>query len=503
LSISTGSGRTSILAIFFRGPSMRLFYKPWPFFWVLSLLTALGAGIEARAAETADWLIRGRYVLTMDPKYRLIEQGAVVLKGERILAVGSAADLEKRFQPAHHLDRPDAIIMPGLIDTHTHAAMSLFRAIADDKTLQDWLTNYIFPAESQNVSPDFVEWGTKLACLEMSLAGITTYTDMYYFEPVVAAVTKQAGLRGVLGQSIIGFPSPDYKNWQAALAGTEDYLKRYRHDPLITPAVAPHAIYTTPDEALKASHDLAVKYGSPLLIHLSETRKEVNDSLAKHHLTPTQLLEKLGVLNGRVVAAHGVWENDNDLRILGRHGTGVAHCPSSNTKLASGIAPVVKMLRAGINVGLGTDGFAGSNDTADLIAEMNLAAKLQKVTQMDPQVLPARQVIELATMGGARVLGLDREIGSLEPGKRADLITLSVGHPNAIPLYNVYSQIAYASKAADVEDVFVNGREIVHNRRMLTLNAQEVKAHAQQWQQKILNSLKRQAPGRNRPPGRP
>jgi 5-methylthioadenosine/S-adenosylhomocysteine deaminase len=237
-----------------------------------------------------------------------------------------------------------------------------------------------------------------------------------------------------------------------------------------------------------------VKYGAPLLIHLSETRKEVNDSLAKHRMTPTQFLEKLGVLDGRVVAAHGVWENDDDLRILKQHGAGVAHCPSSNAKLASGIAPVVKMLKEGVNVGLGTDGFAGSNDTADLIAEMNLAAKLQKVTQMDPQALPAQQAIELATIGGARVLGLDREIGSLEPGKRADLITLSVGHPNAIPLYNVYSQIAYASKAPDVEDVFVNGREIVHHRHMLTLNAQEVEAHARQWQVKILKSLEKKAP---------
>jgi 5-methylthioadenosine/S-adenosylhomocysteine deaminase len=459
----------------------------------LVLIAAVGA-FRTACAEPADWLIRGRFVLTMETNHRLIDHGAVVIKGERIVAVGPADDLENRFQPAHRLDRPRSIIMPGFIDTHTHAAMSLFRAIADDKNLQDWLTHYIFPAESKNVSPDFVEWGTKLACLEMSLAGITTYTDMYYFESTVAAATKQAGLRGVLGETIIGFRSPDYPNWKAALSGTEQYFKRYRHDSLITPAVAPHAIYTTPDEALKASHELAVRYNAPLLIHLSETRKEVNDSLEKHQLTPTQVLERLGVLNGRVVAAHGVWENDDDITILQRHGTGVAHCPSSNTKLASGIAPVVKMLKAGVNVGLGTDGFAGSNDTADLFAEMNLAAKLQKVTQMDPQALPAIQAVELATIGGARVLGLGREIGSLEPGKRADLITVSVGHPNAIPLYDVYAQLAYASKAGDVEDVFVNGKEIVHDRQMLTLNAQEVEAHARYWQEKILESLGRQAP---------
>jgi 5-methylthioadenosine/S-adenosylhomocysteine deaminase len=456
---------------------------------LLASVLILATAPRASAAESVDWLIRARYVVTMDSQKQVIENGAVAVRGERIVAVGAAVDLEKRFQPGRRLDRPDVILMPGLIDTHTHAAMSLLRAIADDKRLQDWLTHYIFPAELKNVSPDFVEWGTKLACLEMSLAGITTYTDMYYFESTVAEATKAAGLRGVLGQTVIGFPSPDYKNWHEAIAGTELYIQRFRHDPLITPAVAPHAVYTTPDEALKASHELAAKYGVPLLIHVSETKKEVEDIVSQRHVTPTQLLQNLGVLEGRVVAAHGVWEDDQDLQILKRFGTGVAHCPSSNTKLASGIAPVVKMLRTGIHVGLGTDGFAGSNDTADLIAEMNLAAKLQKVTQMDPEVLPASQVIELATIGGARVLGLDREIGSIEAGKRADLITISIANPHSVPLYNVHSQLAYATKASDVQDVFVNGRQIVSGRRMLTLDERQVETHAREWQKKIRTSL--------------
>jgi 5-methylthioadenosine/S-adenosylhomocysteine deaminase len=448
-----------------------------------------GPAALAQSTQPVDWLIRGRYVLTIDAQHDLIPDGAVAIKGERIVAVGSAPDLERRFTPAHRLNRPDAIVMPGLIDTHTHAAMSLLRTIADDKRLEDWLSYYIFPAESKNVSPDFVEWGTKLACLEMSLAGITTYTDMYYFEDVVAEATKAAGIRGVLGQTVIGFPAPDYKTWRDAIAAAERYIKRYQHDPLITPAVAPHAIYTTPDEALKASHELAAKYGVPLLIHLSETKKEVNDSLMKRHLTPTQLLESLGVLDGRVVAAHGVWEDDNDIQILKRFGVGVAHCPSSNTKLASGVAPVTKMLRMGLNVGFGTDGFAGSNDTADLIGEMNLAAKLQKVTQLNPEVLPARQVVEMATIGGARVLGLDREIGSLTVGKRADLITVSIGNPHAVPLYDVYSQIAYVAKAGDIEDVFVDGRQVVDRRRSLTLDATQIEEHAREWQNKIAASI--------------
>jgi 5-methylthioadenosine/S-adenosylhomocysteine deaminase len=447
--------------------------------------------VNANSAEIADWIIRAKYVLTMDARRRVIEQGAVAVRGTRIVAIGTQAEIAQRFQAKHTLDKPNAIVAPGLIDTHTHAPMSLFRAIADDMRLQDWLENFIFPAESKNVSAEFVRWGTRLACLEMVLAGITTYTDMYYFEDVEAETTKEAGVRGVLGQTVIGFPAPDHKTWQETIAATEHYIQRFQKDELIVPAVAPHAIYTTPDEALIASHELAVKYGAPLIIHLSETQKERDDSLTKRNMTPAQVVEKLGLLDGRVVAAHCVSADDNDIEILKRHGTGVAHCPSSNMKLASGVARVAQMLKAGLNVGFGTDGFAGSNDSADLIFEMNLAAKLQKVTSMDPTVLPAAQAMEMATIGGARVLGLDKEIGSLEEGKRADLITISVGAPNAVPLYNVYSQIVYAAKAGDVEDVFINGRQIVSARRVLTINQQEVYRKAEQYRQQILASLKR------------
>ncbi|HZS56377.1 MAG TPA: amidohydrolase [Bryobacteraceae bacterium] len=441
------------------------------------------------AADPADWIIRGKYVVTMDGHNRMIEGGAVAIRDTRIVGVGSQEDIARRFQAKHTLDKPDAIIAPGLIDTHTHAPMSLFRALADDMRLDDWLNNFIFPAESKNVSPDFVRWGTRLACLEMVLAGITTYTDMYYFEDVEAETAKQAGVRGVLGQTIIGFPAPDHKTWQEAIAATEKYIQHYQKDDLIVPAVAPHSIYTTPDEALVAAHQLAVKYNVPLSIHLAETQKERDDSLTKRNLSPTQVLEKLGLLDGRVIAAHCVWESPEDIDILKQHGTGVAHCPSSNMKLASGVAHVTEMLNRGLSVGLGTDGFAGSNDTADLILEMNIAAKLQKVTTMDPTVLPAEQVFAMATIGGARVLGLDKEIGSLEEGKRADIITISVARPNAVPLYNVYSQIAYATKSGDVDDVFINGKQIVSERKVLTLDAKEIYAKAEQFKQQILASL--------------
>lgn len=460
-------------------------------FYSVLVLAVFVVNTTHAALEPADWIIRAKYVVTMDPHNRMIEGGAVAIRDTRIVGVGTQEDIAHRFQAKHTLDKPEAILAPGLIDTHTHAPMSLFRAIADDMRLQDWLNDFIFPAESKNVSPDFVRWGTRLACLEMLLAGVTTYTDMYYFEDVEAETAKQAGVRGVLGETVIGFPAPDNKTWQDAIAATEKYIQKYQKDDLIIPAVAPHAIYTTPDEALVAAHQLAVKYNVPLTIHLAETQKERDDSLTKRNLSPTQVLEKLGVLDGRVVAAHCVWESPEDIDILKQHGTGVAHCPSSNTKLASGVAHVTDMLNKGVNVGLGTDGFAGSNDTADLILEMDLAAKLQKVTTMDPTALPAAQVFAMATIGGAHVLGLEKEIGSLEEGKRADLITISVARANAVPLYNVYSQIAYATKAGDVEDVFINGKQIVSNRQVLTLNAKEIYAKAEQYKQQIINSLQR------------
>jgi 5-methylthioadenosine/S-adenosylhomocysteine deaminase len=437
------------------------------------------------AAQTADRIWTARYVVTMDAQRRVIENGAIAIQGDHIAAVGPRAEIERRFTPARRLDRPNALIAPGLIDTHTHAPMSLFRGIADDKRLQDWLQKYIFPAEAKNVNAEFVRWGTRLACYEMALAGTTTFADMYYFEDALADAVKEAGLRGVLGQTIIGFPAPDYKTAADALAGTERYLRRFRNDPLITPAVAPHAVYTTGDDVLKSARALANKYGAPLLIHLSETRRENEETRAKRGMSPTQLLESLGVLDGPVLAAHGVWLDDADLAILKKHGAGLAHCPTSNAKLASGVAPVVKILSLGIAMGLGTDGFAGSNDDADLMKEMPLAAKLQKVTLMDAEALPAREALEMATIIGARALGLEKQIGSIEPGKRADLITIRLDGPNATPMYNIYSLIVYSLKAGDVNDVMVNGRLIVRDRRMLTLDAASVLGKAAAYQQQV------------------
>jgi 5-methylthioadenosine/S-adenosylhomocysteine deaminase len=446
--------------------------------------------IASLSAESADWIWSARYVITEDAQHRVIENGAVAIRADRIVGVGTRAEIDARFQAAHRLDRPDAILAPGLIDTHTHAAMSLFRGIADDKKLQDWLNNYIFPAEAKNVTPDFVRWGTRLGCLEMLLGGTTTFTDMYYFEDVVAEVAKEAGMRGVLGETIIKFPVADAKTPAEALQFTEKYLTRFRNDPLVTAAVAPHALYTNSDETLIAARALANKYNAPLLIHLSETRQENDDSLSARHMTPTKVLDTLGVLTGRTVAAHCVWVDEADMAILKARGVGIAHCPSSNMKLASGVAPVVRMLALDLPVGLGPDGPAGSNNDFNMFEEMDLAAKLAKVTTLNPEVLPASTALEMATIRGARALGMEKEIGSLETGKRADLILVRVDRPNAVPMYDPISQMVYALKGEDVRDVMVNGKPVVRDARILTLNEAQILQKAAEYRVKVSASLK-------------
>ena len=442
------------------------------------------------AAEPADQIWSARYVITQDAQRRVVPNGAMAVRGERIVGVGTRAEIDAKFQAKQRLDRPDAILAPGLINTHTHAAMSLFRGIADDLRLQDWLEKFIFPAEAKNVSADFVRWGTRLACLEMLLGGTTTFTDMYYFEDVVAETAKECGMRGVLGETVIGFPVADNKTPADALVYTEKFLTRFKGDPLVTAAVAPHAVYTVSDEMLKASRALANKFDAPLLIHVSETKKENDDIQAQRKMSPTKVLDSLGVFSGRTVAAHCVWVDEDDMGILKRRAVGVAHCPSSNMKLASGVAPIVRMLALDLAVGLGPDGPAGSNNDFSLFEEMDLAAKLQKVTTMNPQALPASAALDMATIRGARALGMEKEIGSLEPGKRADAILVRLDRAHALPLYDAVSQMVYALKAGDVRDVMVNGKTVVRDGRVLTLNQQMVLQKAEEYRTKVAASVK-------------
>jgi 5-methylthioadenosine/S-adenosylhomocysteine deaminase len=452
--------------------------------WV-SLALALGM----YAAEPVDLIVSGRQVVTMDAKRRVIAGGAVAVKGERIVAVGTRAEIDRAYKAKQRIDRPDALITPGLINTHTHAPMSLFRGIADDLRLQEWLEKYIFPAEARNVTPEFVRAGTNLAVLEMLLGGTTTYTDMYYFEEVIGEATAAAGMRGVLGQTVIGFPVPDAKTPQLALERSEAFLKKFAGHRLITAAVAPHALYTNSDETLRATRALANKYGAPLLIHVAETKREFDESKQKRGATPVEALARLGVFDGRTVAAHGVWLEDGDIATLAKKQVGVAHCPSSNMKLASGVAPLPKLLKLGVALGLGPDGPAGSNNEFNLFEEMDLAAKLQKVSTMDPEALPAETAFAMATIGGARVLGMEKEIGSLEAGKRADVIAVRLDAPHAWPMFNVYSQLVYALKASDVSDVVVNGRTLVRERKPLTLDKSRIQAEAERYLGLIRKSL--------------
>lgn len=435
-----------------------------------------------------DLLISGGTVITMDAEFRVIEDGAVAIEGDAIAAVGTRAELEARTRGAKIIDSSTALVMPGMINGHAHAAMSLFRGVAEDHSLDDWLQKYIFPAEARNVTEEFVLWGTRLGVLEMLRGGITTYADMYYFEDVVASVTKEAGMRGVLGQTVVDFPAPDHKTPAAAFAYTQKFIDRWKGDPLITPAVAPHSIYTLSTENLKAAAALARRNGVPILIHLAEAPFESELSRKKYGASPVGYLESIGVLGPDVVAAHSVWVDATDIATLVRRGVGSIHNPSSNMKLASGVMPVVDLLAAGEPVGLATDS-AASNNNQDLFQEMNIAAKLQKVTRMDPRALPARQTVELATIGGARAMHLDKKIGSLEAGKQADLILINTNATHSTPMYNVYSQLVYALNAHDVRTVVIAGKVVMDGRVMMTMDKPGILAKAHEYQRKVAASL--------------
>ncbi|MFY9530948.1 MAG: amidohydrolase [Candidatus Acidiferrales bacterium] len=435
-----------------------------------------------------DLFVSGGTVITMDGQFRVIEDGAVAIQGDSIAAVGKLSDLEPRFGKTKTIDASGTLVLPGMINGHAHAAMSLFRGVAEDHSLDHWLQKYIFPAEARNVTEEFVLWGTRLGVLEMLRGGITTYADMYYFEDVVARVTKEAGMRGVLGETIVDFPAPDHKTPGAALAYTQRYIDRWKDDPLITPAVAPHSIYTLSTENLKAAAALARANGVPILIHLAEAPFETDLSRTKHGSSPVAYLERIGLLGPDVVGAHCVWVDKADIATLVRFGVGSVHNPSSNMKLASGVMPVVDLLAAGEPVGLATDS-AASNNNQDLFQEMNIAAKLQKVSRMDPRALPARQVVEMATIGGARALHLDKKVGSLEEGKQADLVLIGTGATHSTPMYNAYSQLVYALNAHDVRTVVIAGKIVMEDRVMMTMDKPEILAKAHEYQRKVAASL--------------
>jgi 5-methylthioadenosine/S-adenosylhomocysteine deaminase len=446
---------------------------------------------QAKPANFVDLLITGGTVVTMDADRRIIENGYVIVTGDTIVAVGEGLPRMPNgpIFTKQTIDAKGALVLPGFINGHTHVPMTLLRGLHDDVTLDDWLRKYIFPAEARNVTEDFVRWGTRLAASEQIRSGVTTFADMYYFEDAVAEETKAAGMRGVLGETFLDFPAPDNKTNAAMLEYTDKFLKRWQGDPLIHAAVAPHSIYTCSQKTLQDSAALARKYHAPILIHVAEMKKELDDSLRQNGLTPVQYLEKLSILGPDVVAAHCIFVDEKDRRILADRQVGCVHNPSSNMMLASGVAPVIEERAARIAVGLGTDGPAGSNNDLDLMEEMDLAAKLQKITKMDPRALGAQSVVEMATIEGAKALHMEKEIGSLEAGKKADIVLISLDEPNAVPMYDLYAQLAYALKGSDVETVVIGGRIVMRGKKLLTLNEPEILAKAREYGKKVASSL--------------
>jgi 5-methylthioadenosine/S-adenosylhomocysteine deaminase len=439
--------------------------------------------------QKIELMVTGGTLVTMDGGRTIYGDGAVAVKGDLIVAVGPRTEIENKYAAQQTIDAAGTLVLPGFINGHTHVPMTLLRGLHDDVTLNDWLYKYIFPAEAKNVTEEFVRWGTRLAAAEQIRSGVTTFADMYYFEDAEAEETKAAGMRGVLGETILDFPAPDNKSVPEMLVYTEKFLKRWQGDPLIHAAPAPHSIYTCSRKTLQDSVALARRYHAPILIHTAEMKKEWEDSESKNGMSPVQYMESLGILGPDVVSAHCVFVDANDWKILAQRQVGCVHNPSSNMMLASGISPVAEMRAAGVAVGLGTDGPAGSNNDLNLMEEMDLAAKLAKITKMDPLALNAKAVVEMATIEGAKALHMEKEIGSLEVGKKADLILISLQGPNAVPMYDVYAALAYALKGSDVETVVIGGRVVMREHKLLTVKEQEAVAKAREYRKNVAASL--------------
>src|SRR3954469_22813079 len=441
------------------------------------------------ARRPAALVIVGGTVITQNAAHQIFTPGAVAVDGASILDVDRPEAIASRYAAAETIEVRDEIVLPGLINTHTHAPMVMFRGLADDLALRDWLEKYIFPAEAKTVSPELVRVGTRLAAVEMIESGTTTYVDMYYFEEEIAKAAFAAGLRGVLGETIIQFPVADAKTPADALDRAERFIREFKDNGLIVPAVAPHALYTNDRATLIASAELGRKYGVPVLIHFAETEDEVRTAREQFKMTPAAALASIGFWGPKTVAAHGIWVTDEDIAILKQHNVGIAHNPESNMKLASGAAPIVKYLAAGVNVGLGTDGAASNNDL-DMFEAMRQAAFLAKLANKDPTAVSARTALDLATVGGARTLAMEPLIGSLEAGKRADVIVVSMREARQTPMYDPISHLVYATRGDDVRTTIVNGRILMKDRQLRTLDKAAVIADANRLATKVRDAVR-------------
>jgi len=431
-----------------------------------------------------DCIVRADYVLPMDDSFTVLTDGAVAVDKGKVIEAGPYEEISGRYAPEESLGGKNRALIPGLINTHTHAAMVSFRGLADDLPLKEWLEQHIWPAEAKWLSPEFISDSIELACLEMLKAGITTFNDMYFFGDAAGMATKKLGMRAVLGAGIVDFPTAAAKTADEYFAKAEEFVKAWKEDELITPCAAPHALYTCSTETLRRARRFADRFEVPIHLHLSETEWEVGEIISRYGKRPVEYLDRIGFLDRRVVAAHCVWLDDNEIKLLAKSGAGVSHCVESNLKLASGIAPVVKMLKAGVKVSFGTDGAASNNDL-NILSEMSTAAKLHKAVSGDPTVLDARTALRMATRWGAEVLGLGDITGSIEEGKAADLVVLNLEKPHLTPIYDIYSHIAYSLRASDVETVMVGGRVSVRDGRLCCGDESEIMEKARGWGRKI------------------
>ncbi len=439
--------------------------------------------------QKADWLFTNAIVLTMDEAMHIYEPGAVAVSGNTIVGVGAQSELEKRFSAEHEFDCGGKVLMPGLVNAHTHVPMTLLRGLADDLRLDVWLLGYIMPVEREFVSPEFVRLGTSLAAAELIRSGVTAFADMYYFEEEVARATAEAGLRALAAETILKFPSPDASSYEEALEYTRDFVRRWKGHPLIVPGVAPHAPYTITEEITRASVEIATEFDVPIHIHLAETAQEVESIREEAGIPVIPYMKEQGLFEAKVLAAHCVHIDTGEMRTLRKHHAGVAHNPSSNLKLADGIAPVAKMLEEGLMVGIGTDGPSSNNDL-DMFEEVRLTALLAKGYTGDPTVVPAKQALAMATRIGAHALHMGEITGSLEEGKRADLILVDISPVHNSPRFRrdpdgIYAQLVYAAKSTDVTDVMVDGRWLMRDRKLLTVDEEALLAEADSYAHRV------------------
>ena len=434
--------------------------------------------------KKADCIVRAEYLLPMDAHLSVMTDGAVAVGDGKIACLGKYEEVAARYDSSTIIGGSDRVILPGLINTHTHAAMVYFRGLADDLPLKEWLEDHIWPAESQWLSPEFVSDAVELACLEMVKAGITTYNDMYFFGDAAGSATKKMGIRAVLGAGIVDFPTVAARTADEYLEKAGEFIERWKGDALITPCIAPHSLYACGTETLRKARKLADYHDVPVHIHLSETQWEVREITSRYGKRPVHYLKDIGFLEARVLAAHCVWVEEDEIQLLARHGVGVSHCVESNLKLASGIAPVIRMLDAGVKVTFGTDSAASNNDL-NIFSELSTAAKLHKAVSGDPTALDSRKALLMATRWGAEVLGLGEFTGSIEEGKAADLVVVNLGKPHLTPIYDIYSHIAYSVRASDVELVMVGGKMIVKEGQFCGDDESGIMSKASQWAEKI------------------